>query len=87
MSKIIEFFGKECPHCHKMQPHIDKLAEEEGVVIEQLEVWHSDENAALMQPWTQKSMCMGVPMFVNTESGEVICGSTDYDSLKKFVGK
>jgi len=29
------FYGKECPHCHKMMPLVEKL-EKEGVLFETL---------------------------------------------------
>jgi len=36
---LLEFYGKECPHCNKMMPLVDKLIKE-GYQIEKFEVWH-----------------------------------------------
>ncbi len=33
MSKLVMFHGRECPHCRKMMPLVDKMIEEKGVEI------------------------------------------------------
>ena len=49
MNKLIMFHGRECPHCQKMHPIVDRLEQETDVSIERLEVWHDDKNADLMR--------------------------------------
>lgn len=80
---LLEFFGKECPHCVEMAPLVDKL-KEEGFEVEQFETWHNEENAKKLEE-IDKGRCGGVPFFLNTDTDEFICGSTDYEGLKKWA--
>lgn len=86
---LLEFYGEECPHCEKMMSKVEQLEEEEGVNVEQLEVWHDEDNAERMQEFDQdddgEELCGGVPFFYNTESGEWICGETDIETLKTWA--
>lgn len=79
---LIEFYGRECPHCIKMQPLVNKL-ESEGFTVERLETWHSDDNAKKFVKMDKG--CGGVPYFINTDSGEWICGEASYEELKKWA--
>jgi len=86
--KIIMFYGKECPHCHIMLPLADRLAEEEDIEIEKLEVWHNEENAEKMRRYKTEILkaCDGVfgtPSFV--KSGQAFCGEISYEELKKWA--
>jgi len=81
---LLEFYGKECPHCIKMAPLVEKLEKEYGVKVEKYEVWHNEENAKKMEEY-DKGLCGGVPFFFNTENGDFICGETDYERLKKWA--
>lgn len=83
---LYEFYGADCPHCIEMKPLINQLIKEEGIEIEVLEVWENEENAKLKDKY-DTGACGGVPFFVNTDSGETICGSTDYETLIKWAGK
>jgi thiol-disulfide isomerase/thioredoxin len=78
------FFGTECPHCHEMDPFVDRLEKEEKVEVSRLEVWHNAENAKLMKKYDQ-DFCGGVPFFYNTKTNKWICGATDYEELKKWA--
>jgi len=80
---LLEFYGKECPHCQNMMPLIDKLIEE-GIEIQKLEVWHDEENAE-KQKEHDDGKCGGVPFFINTDSGEYICGEADEKTLRKWA--
>ena len=82
---LLEFYGTECVHCRHMDPLVEKLEKEEEVKIEKYEVWHNQENLQKMRPYAE-GKCMGVPFFFNTESQDYICGSTDYERLKKWAG-
>lgn len=42
------FYGKECPHCAKEKPFLDKLEERyPQLIVKRYEVWHNKENAEL----------------------------------------
>lgn len=83
---LLEFYGRECPHCHNMDPLVDRLEKETGVKLEKIEVWHNTENAKKMEEY-DKGRCEGVPFFVNTETDDIICGESSYEELKKWAQK
>jgi len=39
---LLEFTGAEWPHCHKMDPLVERLEDEEKIKIAKLEVWHNE---------------------------------------------
>lgn len=80
---LLEFYGKECPHCIEMMPIVDKLIEE-GIKIEKHEVWHDDANQEKFAKLAE-GKCAGVPFFLNTDSDQFICGGTDEDTLRKWA--
>lgn len=80
---LLEFYGKECPHCVVMMPLVDKLIAE-GTKIEKFETWHNDENAKKMEEY-DRGLCGGVPFFYNTESKQFICGDSDEKTLRKWA--
>ena len=82
--KLLEFWGRECPHCKTMAPLIDKLKMNLGIKIEQLEVWHNEKNARLLAEY-DRDLCGGVPFFFNEATGEWICGETTYERLKAWA--
>ncbi len=82
---LLEFYGRECPHCMRMKPLIERLQKETGVEVQSFEVWHDDANAAKMEEY-DKGICGGVPFFHNTGTGESICGEVPYEELKKWAG-
>ncbi|MBI2547329.1 MAG: hypothetical protein HYW23_02675 [Candidatus Aenigmarchaeota archaeon] len=84
MEELLFFTGRECPHCNDMKPLVQKLEKEEGVRLKEIEVWHNAANAKMMEQY-DKNYCGGVPFFINTKTGKWICGSTDYESLKKWA--
>ena len=51
MKRLIMFHGRECPHCTRMMPLVDKLQKETGIALEKLEVWHNEKNADLMRSY------------------------------------
>jgi thiol-disulfide isomerase/thioredoxin len=81
---LLEFYGEGCPHCVKMEPHVERLQKEEGFKVEQYEVWHNAENAEKMKEH-DTGLCGGVPFFFNTETKGFICGSTSYEELKRWA--
>lgn len=82
---LLDFYGKECPHCVKMMPLVDRLEKEAGVKVERYEVWHNGDNAKKMEEY-DKGRCGGVPFFVNTDTDKIICGETTYEELKTWAG-
>ncbi len=66
-----------------MMPLVDRLIAE-GIPIEKREVWNNQSNTNLMEPLSQ-NRCPGVPFFMNTESDQWICGSTDEETLRAWA--
>jgi len=92
MDKMIMFWARECPHCKKMMPYVDKLEEETGIKLERLEIWHNEKNADLMRSYRPiiGPKCGGqlrTPTFLNTETEDVICGEVEYEKLKEWALK
>tara|TARA_B100001971_G_C18168763_1_gene525818 strand:- start:771 stop:1025 length:255 start_codon:yes stop_codon:yes gene_type:complete len=83
---LLEFYGKECPHCVEMQLLVEKLEKDTGVEVDRYEVWYSEENAKKMEQY-DKGLCGGVPFFFNTDTNEHLCGSTSYNQLKEWAEK
>lgn len=81
---LIEFYGRECIHCMRMVPFLEKFEKEFGLKIEKYEVWHDDGNAKKMEEH-EKGECGGVPFFINTDTGKKICGETSYEKLKAWA--
>jgi hypothetical protein len=67
-----------------MAPLVERLEGEENVNIAKLEVWHNEANAKVMKEY-DKGYCGGVPFFFNKKTGKWICGSADYEGLKKWA--
>jgi len=67
-----------------MDPLVERLEEEAGVEVAKLEVWHNEGNAKRLREY-DKDYCGGVPFFYNTKTGKWICGSADYERLKKWA--
>lgn len=85
MATLIEFYGKECPHCEKMAVLVERLRAEEGIEIEQFEVWHDEANMARAEECDKVAKCGGVPFFFNTETKKALCGEATYEELKKWA--
>ena len=84
MSDLLMFTGAECPHCHEMDPLMERLEKEEKIKIEMLEVWHSSKNKKIQEEY-DNGKCGGVPFFFNKKTKKFICGSTSYANLKKWA--
>jgi hypothetical protein len=67
-----------------MDPLVERLEDETGAKVAKLEVWHNESNANLLREY-DKGYCGGVPFFFNKKTGKWICGSTDYEGLKKWA--
>ena len=82
---LIDFYGKECPHCITMMPLVEKLEKEAGLKVEKYEVWHNEENTKKMAEY-DKGRCGGVPFFINTDTNVIICGEASYEELRNWAG-
>lgn len=82
--QLLMFTGTECAHCHEMEPLVEKLEKEAKLTVTRVEVWHSAENMKLLQQ-LDKGFCGGVPFFFNKKTGKWLCGSTNYEELKKWA--
>ena len=92
MNDQIMFWARECPHCKKMIPLVDKLEKETGIKLERLEIWHNEKNADLMRSYRSviAPKCGGqlrTPTFFNTETEDVLCGEVEYEKLKEWASK
>jgi hypothetical protein len=67
-----------------MDPLVERLEDETEAKVARLEVWHNEANAKMMREF-DKGYCGGVPFFYNKKSGQWICGSADYERLKKWA--
>jgi hypothetical protein len=73
-------------------PRVEKLEEETGIRFDKKEVWHDEENQDLMRSFRPvlAPKCGGqlrVPTFFNPETGDVVCGEIDYETLKAWAEK
>ncbi|MFW6048302.1 MAG: glutaredoxin family protein [Candidatus Natronoplasma sp.] len=82
--KLILFFGKECPECKNVMEKLGRLEEDENIKVSQYEVWHNSKNQSLMMKYTEER-CIGVPFLFNKETGEYICGESNYERIKKWA--
>lgn len=92
MAKLIMFHGRECPHCQKMMPLVEKLEQETGIRFEKLEIWHDEANADLMRSHRAAiaPQCGGqlkVPTFFDPAKAEAVCGELPYEKLKDWALK
>jgi len=83
-NRLLEFYGRDCPHCTIMEALMAKLEQETGVKIEKLEAWYDDKNMKLMKK-CDKGCCGGVPYFYNEKTDKWLCGAVEYDVLKNWA--
>lgn len=83
-SHLLYFYGTECTHCHEMNPLHEKLAEEEGLKLKKIEMWHHAENAKYYKE-LEDGHCGAVPFYFNLETKAFICGNCDYKRLKAWA--
>jgi thiol-disulfide isomerase/thioredoxin len=92
MARLLMFHGRECPHCKKMLPLVEKLEAETPVRFEKLEIWHDEKNADLMRSYKDVLLpkCGGqlkVPTFLNPGTNDAMCGEVAYEILKDWALK
>lgn len=89
---LLMFYGRECPHCKKMLPLVEKLEQDTPVRFDKREVWHDEKNADLMRSYLEiiAPKCghqLRVPTFLNTETKDAMCGEVDLEKLKDWAAK
>lgn len=87
--KIIMFYGQECSHCQIMHPIVEELTTQ-GYQIDQLEVWHDQNNANKMREFLEIiSKASGgelvVPTFLDQAGQRAICGARSAEDLKQWI--
>lgn len=45
---IYFFYGDGCPHCAKVEPYIDELANRTDMEVQRFEIYHNDDNSYLL---------------------------------------
>ncbi|MDE2001509.1 MAG: hypothetical protein KGI60_03000 [Patescibacteria group bacterium] len=81
---LLEFYGKECPHCVNMEPTVAKVEKATGLKFQKFEVWHNEENAQKLNTH-DRGRCGGVPFYINTDTDKFICGEDSYEALKALA--
>ena len=88
-SHLLEFYGRECPHCTRMAPAVSEVESELNVTFSKLEVWHNsgndkffNDNSADIVP-----QCggLGVPTFYSTKTKKALCGEVEKSVLAAFA--
>lgn len=87
---LICFFGNECSHCDTMRPLIAKLTFDTGIILDERDVWKSQEDFRLMENYQDEIKktdpeCDGMPFFYNTETKAYLCGEVSYKTLKEWA--
>ncbi len=86
MTHLLFFSGSDCPHCDIMRNLIARLSNEWGVIVDEREVWQNESNYRLLENYTrEKEGCSGVPVFVNTKTGVILCGEVSYQDLMHWA--
>jgi glutaredoxin len=85
MKNLLFFYGLECPHCKRMEKHVDKLITE-GFEFEKIEIWHNKENEETMVKLDcEDEPCGGVPFFLNQTTHKTVCGEVPFKQLKEWA--
>ncbi len=85
-TRLLQFYGTECTHCHTMNPIIKRVEQAAKIKITRLETWHNAKNAKLLKE-VDNGFCGGVPFFYNEKTGEKLCGEVSYEKLLKWATK
>ncbi len=84
---LLYFYGEECDDCIRMHPRLERLKKETGLELKKYEVWHNKENDELCMQYDSHGDCGGVPFFINTKTGETLCGEVTYKELLAWAEK
>ncbi len=89
-SHLIEFYGRECPHCVSMAPVVSQVEKDIDVTFSRLEVWHNSGNYHVFENYLDAigPACGGglaVPAFYNVKTGKALCGEVSREELIAFA--
>lgn len=82
---LIEFYGKECPHCLKMRKIVSKFEKKHKTTLTKIEVWHDKANDKKMRAILVFKKCGGVPFFYNKDNEKFICGEAGLRELEAWA--
>ncbi|MFH0817525.1 MAG: thioredoxin family protein, partial [Candidatus Micrarchaeota archaeon] len=87
---LVEFYGRECPHCTRMAPIVSQVEAELNITFSKLEVWHNSGNYKIFESYAKSinPACEGslaVPAFYNIASGKALCGEVSKQELISFA--
>lgn len=85
MNHLLFFMGTDCPHCEIMKRLIDRLNHEFQISVTIHNVWENENSYRLLENFTKNKPCEGVPVFVNTQTGIVLCGEISYKQLQSWA--
>ncbi len=83
-TNLLYFYGTECPHCERMLVLVKKLEKEKNLSVEEIEVWHNEENTRMLEGFDDDN-CGGVPFFYNTKTKAWLCGEASYKQILKWA--
>lgn len=81
------FYGRECPHCKKIEPEIESLVKSNPrLELKKYEVWYNKDNRALLMRMAKEcgKSAQGVPTVVI--GGDVYLGS-DMAKIRELAAK
>ena len=85
MNHLLFFTGNDCPHCDMMRKLAERLDHEFGITVDEREIWQNETNYRLLENYLEKKDCPGIPVFVNTQTGVLLCGEITYKQLQSWA--
>jgi len=83
-AELYYFYTTGCGFCKKVEPHVDEL-NKEGYNILKLDLANGDNRKLQEEVKKEYSIQCGTPLFVEAESGNMVCGYREKDILKKWA--
>jgi glutaredoxin len=85
MKHLLFFTGTDCSHCEIMKRLVERLEVEFNIEIQTHDIWQDEKAYRLLENYTQEKKCDGVPVFVNSQTGVVLCGEISYKQLQSWA--
>jgi hypothetical protein len=85
MEYLLFFIGADCPHCETMRGLVARLKDDLGITVQEREVWGNESNYRLLENYLVNHDCPGVPVFVNTKTGVILCGEVSYKQITAWA--
>jgi thiol-disulfide isomerase/thioredoxin len=87
---LLMFIGTDCPHCDAMRPLVAKLIYDTGITVDERDVWKNQSDFRIYENYQNQVRatdpdCQGLPFFMNTETGDYLCGEVSYTKLKVWA--